>query len=73
MAVVQCSIRPRDASPCRRDHEAMNQLDVLLRNLPALAAAALPAIATATAELLDQSTRRPSLARLVMHSLQYAF
>jgi hypothetical protein len=51
----------------------MNKVDALLRSSLALAMAALPLVATAAAELLDQSTRRPSLARLVMHSLQTAF
>jgi hypothetical protein len=48
----------------------MKQIDSLHRSLLSLALATLPLAATAVATLLDQSTRRPSLARLVMHSLQ---
>jgi hypothetical protein len=48
----------------------MKRIDALHRSLMALAIATLPAAASAAAAMLDQSMRRPSLARLVLHSLQ---
>jgi len=43
------------------------------RHLLALALAVLPGATVAVASLLDQSMRRPSLARLVVQSLQLSF
>ena len=43
------------------------------RHLLALALAAVPAATVAVASILDQSMRRPSLARLVVQSLQLSF
>ncbi len=41
--------------------------------LAAVAVCALPPVAFGMAAMLDQSMRRPSLARLVLHSLQMVF
>jgi hypothetical protein len=67
---VQCSNPPGHKGIAGRDHEAMKRIGSFHRSLHSLALAMLPVAATAIASLLDQSTRRPSLARLVVHSLQ---
>jgi hypothetical protein len=69
-AVVQCSIRPGHKDRFSRDHQCMKRIAPSHRKLMALAIATLPMAATAIAVMLDQSVRRPSVARLVMHSLQ---
>ena len=50
----------------------MKKLDTLTQSLLALSVAVLPAAATLL-DQMDQSMRRPSLARVVLHSLQFAF
>lgn len=47
----------------------MKKFDALSHSLLALSAAVLPAVL----DQMDQSMRRPSLARVVLNSLQLAF
>ena len=67
---MQCSILPGDLDRLRRDDGCMNQVDALFRSFLTAAVTTLPVVAAAATELLDQSTRRPSVARLLVHSLQ---
>ena len=69
---MQCSIQPGYSGSASGDYESMKKLDTLTQSLLALSVAVLPAAATLL-DQMDQSMRRPSLARVVLHSLQFAF